>query len=407
LFILRILYNLLIIIIIPFAVPMGFLFALKRKEDEDYFQRFGFISFPEAPAKTVWFHCASVGEVRSLKQLLNTFKLKYPDAEFIISTTTATGKAIAEKELKPYFAFLLPIENSVAISYILYCMNVKATVIIDTELWPNFITSTSKHAPLFLVNARISDRSFGGYMKIRRIISPLLGKFEHIFTKSDEDTARFAAIKGDSGNISTLGNIKFSEFDGEPDLSFISQLGDKPFIIAASTHRGEESVIVTAFLKSGFEGRLVIAPRHLNRTDECLNILKTAGLTACRLTEFNPSCRVVVADIFGQLEALYKQADRIFIGGSIVSTGGHNIFEALRFGRHVAVGVNMQNFKEIYELANKYNLVTTVNNEDELSVFFSSEEPEGDFSGLKSEIQSSAEERLDEFLEALKVALTD
>ncbi|QAR34205.1 3-deoxy-D-manno-octulosonic acid transferase [Geovibrio thiophilus] len=406
-FILRILYNLLIIIIIPFAVPLGFLFALKKKEDADYFQRFGFITFPEPPAKTVWFHCASVGEVRSLKQLINAFRRRYPDAEFIISTTTATGKAIAEKELKPYFAFLLPIENPIAIPYILYCMNVRATVIIDTELWPNFITSTSKHAPLFLVNARISDRSLGGYMRIRRIISPLLHKFEHIFTKSDEDTARFAAIKGDSANISTLGNIKFSEFEGEPDLSVIKPITDKPFIVAASTHKGEETAVINAFLASGFDGRLVIAPRHLHRTEECLSLLKSAGLNPCALTGFDPCCSAVVADVFGQLEALYRTADRIFIGGSITNIGGHNIFEALRFGRHVAVGPNMQNFREIYELAAEYRLVTTAANEHELAEFFSSPEPEGNFEGFRAEVQASADERLGRFLEAMKVALID
>ncbi|MGE4497476.1 MAG: 3-deoxy-D-manno-octulosonic acid transferase [Deferribacterales bacterium] len=400
-------YNFLIILIIPVAVPLGFLFALRKKEDADYFQRFGFITFPEPPAKTVWFHCASVGEVRSLKQLINAFRRRYPDAEFMISTTTATGKAIAEKELKPYFAFLLPIENPIAISYILYCMNVKAAVIIDTELWPNFITGTSKHVPLFLVNARISDRSLGGYMKIRRVISPLLHKFEHIFTKSDEDTARFAALKGNSENITTLGNIKFSDFDDEPDLSLIKPLTDMPFAAAASTHKGEETAVINAFLKSGFQGRLVIAPRHLNRTAECLSLLKSSGLRACTLTEFDPGCNAVVADIFGQLEALYKTADRIFIGGSIANVGGHNIFEALRFGRHAAVGRNMQNFREIYELAVKYNLITTVEDEDGLAAFFSSPEPEGDFSGFRAEVQASADTRLFKFLEAMKVALAD
>ncbi|WP_265821954.1 3-deoxy-D-manno-octulosonic acid transferase [Geovibrio ferrireducens] len=406
-FILRILYNLFIIILIPFAVPIGFLIALRKKEDADYFQRFGFITFPEPPAKTVWFHCASVGEVRSLKQLINAFRRRYPDAEFMISTTTATGKAIAEKELKPYFAFLLPIENPIAISYILYCMNVKATVIIDTELWPNFISSTSKHAPLFLVNARISDRSLGGYMKIRRVISPLLHKFEHIFTKSEEDTARFAALKGSSEGISTLGNIKFSEFDGEPDLSVIKPLNDRPFIAAASTHKSEEEAAVKAFRKSGFAGRLIIAPRHLNRTDECLALLKSSGLRACTLTEFNPDCDAVVVNVFGQLEALYRTADRIFIGGSIANVGGHNIFEALRFGRHVAVGPNMQNFREIYELAIKYNLVTTVKGEEELAAFFAAPEPEGSFGDFRAEVQASADERLSKFLEAIKVALAD
>lgn len=406
-FILKILYNLLIIILVPFILPIGYLFAEARKESENYFQRFGFITFPEPPEKMVWFHCASVGEVRSLKRLINLFERTYPDVKFMISTTTATGRKIAEKELKPFFSFLLPIENSLAISYIMHCMNVKATVIIDTELWPNFIQATSNRAPLFLVNARISDKSIKGYKKIRFVTSLLLNKFTHIFTKSDIDTERFAYLKGNPENITTLGNIKFNEFETEPDISAVSHITDKPFVIAASTHKGEEKLVVDAFLNSGFNGRLIIAPRHINRVEECLNILKNAGLKPCVLSEFSKESNAVVIDSFGKLEALYKLADKIFIGGSIAKVGGHNIFEALQFGKHIAVGENMQNFKEIYDVASEFSLVTTCSTENELSTFFSSIQTEGNFDGFHKWVQHSADERLKTFLEALRFVLTN
>lgn len=400
-------YNLLILLIIPIALPIGYLVALKKKEDKDYFERFGFINFPEPPGETVWFHCASVGEARSLKRLLTSFRERFPKTAFMISTTTATGKNVAEKELKPFFAFLLPIENPVAIPYIVKCMNVKAVVIIDTELWPNFITGTSKHVPLFLVNARISDKSYGSYKKIRILLAPLLVKFTHIFTKSGADTERFAYLKGSGDNISTLGNIKFGEFNTETDITKIAPVTDRPFAVCASTHKGEEAFVIKAFKESGYKGRLIIAPRHMNRTGECLVMLKEAGIEACLLSGFNREADAVVIDSFGLLEALYKTADKIFIGGSVANIGGHNIFEALQFGRHIAVGSNMQNFREIYELAKKHGLAATVTNEKELALYLSEPTAAGDFEGFEKEIMDSANKRLKVFLKELSFVLGD
>ena len=110
-FILKIFYNLLIAAVVPAAVPAGYLVALKKKEDEDYFERFGFITMPEPAERSVWFHCASVGEVRSLKSVVDFIGDEFPDIKIIISTTTASGKRMAETELDPYFSFLLPVEN--------------------------------------------------------------------------------------------------------------------------------------------------------------------------------------------------------------------------------------------------------------------------------------------------------
>lgn len=405
--ILRILYNLFILLIIPIALPIGYLVALKKKEEKNYFERFGFINFPEAPAKTVWFHCASVGEARSLKRLIATFKKLYPDSEFIISTTTATGRDVAMSELKLFFAFLLPIENFVAIPYIVQCMNVRAVVIIDTEIWPNFITGTSKHVPLYLVNARISDKSFGSYKKIGFLIKPLLNKFTHIYTKSEIDTERFAQLKGSNESITTLGNIKFGEFNTEVELTKIAHLEDRPFVLAASTHKGEEAFVIKAFKESGHSGRLVIAARHMNRNAECLELLKQEGFSPCYLSDFKSISDAVVIDSFGLLEALYKTADKIFIGGSIANVGGHNIFEALQFGRHISVGPKMHNFREIYEIAQKYQLVTTVTNEKELAHYYATPTQEGDFCGFENEITDSAEKRLMTFLKELNFVFTD
>ncbi|WP_051135333.1 3-deoxy-D-manno-octulosonic acid transferase [Limisalsivibrio acetivorans] len=378
---------------------------MRTKEDKDYFQRFGFIMFPEPPESSVWFHCASVGEVRSLKTLISNLKDRFPETEIIISTTTATGKDIAEKELKPFASFLLPIENSFAIRHIIEYMNVRALVIVDTELWPNLITTASKHTQLYLVNGRISDRSMNSYRRIRFIISPLLKSFEFIFTKSGEDRDRFTELKGSSEGIEVLGNIKYYEVNLEPEDKAAAPLAGTDFFFAASTHKGEEEAALNAWIKSGKRGRVVIAPRHMNRVSEVYEEAKRAGLRVCRLTTFNENCEAVVVDLFGQLEPLYKHARKIFIGGSIADVGGHNIFEALQFGKCAAVGPNMHNFREIYSMAAKHGMVCTVHNEEEMAVFIKEDRcvPDGD--AFMDELRSSAEHKLDRFLEALNESL--
>ncbi len=128
--------------------------------------------------------------IRSLKSTIEFITEEFPDVKIIISTTTATGKKMAQAELDPYFAFLLPIENSMSIDHIIDYMNIKAVFIVDTELWPNFIRIASKTSRLFLLNGRISDRTFNSYQRFSFLFRRLLNKFETIYTKSPEDTEK-------------------------------------------------------------------------------------------------------------------------------------------------------------------------------------------------------------------------
>lgn len=388
-FILKILYSLLLFVIIPFALPIGYLVALKKGEDKDFFQRLGFISFPEEAEKSVWFHCASVGEVRSLKLITDMVRADFPDMKILISTTTATGKAEAEKTIEGCFAFLLPLENPMAVEHIISYMNVKALILVDTELWPSLIRAASRHTRLFLFNARISDRTFKSYMRFRFIFGRLLSKFETIYTKSEEDTERFTAITDKKNNIVTLGNIKFQTRKPAPEKDIFAYLDGLSIFAAASTHAGEEKTAVEAFIKAGAQDRIVIAPRHKNRTQEAVNEAKKAGLTVSTLSEKNASTQAVVVDRFGTLEELYSVSERIFVGGSMNGTGGHNIYEALQFEKTVCVGSNMSNFAEIYHRAASHNTVYTVNNADEMAQYLVKDIENPDFAGLFDEIDSS------------------
>lgn len=369
-------------------MPIGYLMALKRKEDGDFFERFGVIAFPQPPEKSVWFHCASVGEVRSLKLITDMIQSDMPELKIIISTTTATGKAEAQKLIKPYHAFLLPLENSLATAHIIDYMNVRALILIDTELWPLFISTVAKHTRLFLLNARLSDRTVKSYIRFSFIFARLLSKFEKIYTKSPVDTERFTAVTGNGDKIVTLGNIKFQNRANAPEQKIFSHLSGHKIFSAASTHPGEDEIIIEAFKNSKSCDRLVIAPRHINRSQEICSLAEKAGLTVSLLSELSEKTDCVVVDRFGALEELYIASAKIFIGGSLDSTGGHNIYEALQFRKTVCMGPNMANFAEIGELAVKYNTASTVKNSAELAAYIDSAEQEADFDGLFNEIDT-------------------
>lgn len=393
-FILKILYNLLIALIVPFAVPFGYLIALRKKEDEDYFERYGFITFPEPPERTVWFHCASVGEVRSLKSVMEFIKDQFPGIKIIVSTTTATGKKMANTELEPYYAFLLPLENSMSISHIIDYMNVKAVFIVDTELWPNMIRVSGKKSRLFLINGRISDRTFRSYMKFRFIFRRLLSRFETIYTKSEADTEKFAGIKGTGDGIVTLGNIKFQSRAEKIDSGIFNFLKSHKVFAAASTHGGEEETVLQAFRDCSGCDRLVLAPRHINRIQEAVKLAKDMGFTVSLLAERDGSCDVTIVDRFGTLEELYAMADKIYIGGSMNGTGGHNIFEALQFEKHVSTGPNMSNFQEISDLAHQYGVSATVKDAAELTAYIDSEQTGADFQQFFAALDSDRNKKL-------------
>jgi len=400
-FILKTLYNLLIFIILPFALPIGYLIALKKKEDDDFFQRFGFITFPEPPEKTLWFHCASVGEVRSLSSISSFIKSNYPDTKIIISTTTATGKKMAETEIEPYFAFLLPLENSMAFEHIIDYMNVKAVVIVDTELWPNLIRIASKHAKVFLLNGRMSDKTFKSYLRYSLIFGRLLNKFETIFTKSERDSEKFEAVKGNREGIITLGNIKFQSRKELNNSGLFAFLKGKTLFSAASTHSGEEEIICNSFKNSDKYDRLVIAPRHLSRIKDAYDTAKKSGLTVSKLAERNPDTDVVIVDRFGALEELYTESDKIFIGGSLNNTGGHNIFEALQFEKSVCTGEQMFNFQEISDIAIKNKVSTTVKDEAELTEYLRKDNSSADFGSFFEELEKDNNRKLTSLKEVL------
>ena len=369
--ILLFIYNFILIILTPVLSIAGYFILRRKNKHQHYWERFGFIRIDDfKPVKSVWFHCASVGEVRSIKKIVDTLRQDNKDISIIISTMTATGRQIAVDYIKADKAFLLPIENSRAVSMIISYMNVSVLVIVDTELWPNLIFTASNQIPVFLINGRISDKTYKTYKRFKFIFKSVLKRFSAIMTKSELDEERFTNILGKSSKIITAGNIKFQERKSKDSVKTIKELENIKFFLAASTHKGEEEIILSWFNGSmeGFD-KLIFVPRHIERSAEVKEIIEKQGYSVSLYSENDFSKQVMIIDAFGLLEGLYILADKIFIGGSLKEIGGHNIYEALQFEKTVAVGKFMFSFKEIFDEAKEFGLVKVINNKEDALQF--------------------------------------
>lgn len=369
--ILLFIYNFILIILTPVLSIAGYFILRRKNKHQHYWERFGFIRIDDfKPVKSVWFHCASVGEVRSIKKIVDTLRQDNKDISIIISTMTATGRQIAVDYIKADKAFLLPIENSRAVSMIISYMNVSVLVIVDTELWPNLIFTASNQIPVFLINGRISDKTYKTYKRFKFIFKSVLKRFSAIMTKSELDEERFTNILGKSSKIITAGNIKFQERKSKDSVKIIKELENVKFFLAASTHKGEEEIILSWFNGSmeRFD-KLIFVPRHIERSAEVKEIIEKQGYSVSLYSENDFSKQVMIIDAFGLLEGLYILADKIFIGGSLKEIGGHNIYEALQFEKTVAVGKFMFSFKEIFDEAKEFGLVKVINNKEDALQF--------------------------------------
>ncbi len=382
---LLIFYRLLLYILLPIVLPIAY-HLLKKKGDHLHFaERAGIVKLNDAPYKqSIWFHAASVGEVRSIKPIIDRLRIEKPDYKIVVSTFTQTGRAEAINYIKADEAFLIPLENHLAIAHIMTLMGTKVFVVVDTEIWPNMIYTAAKQAKLIMINARISDKTMKSYKRFSFIFGGVLKQFNTILTKSKIDTERFKSIIGGDKNIQFAGNIKFQSRKNIEDMQRIDEL--KNYFFIASTHASEEEQILKAYKQQSRKyDKIVIAPRHIKRTDEIIEVAQKLGYTTSKFSENDFSGEVVLVDAFGQLERLYAHATNIFIGGSLVNIGGHNIYEASQFRKHVYVGKYTHSFQDVVDIAVEHKVATVV--EDISDIF--TENNDSNFDQFFNEIDTT------------------
>ena len=313
-------------------------------------------------------HCVSVGETQAARPLIQGLKKRFPDHSIAISTTTLTGQNIAREVFKGQVekVFYFPFDWRWIIRKTLYAVNPSLVLIMETELWPNFLRECqARGLPVAIVNGRLSEQSFRRYKIISGFMSRVLGALSLAAVQTESDAKRLRALGLDAAKIFVTGSTKFDAV-AEPSTDkltsdfrerFKLDLGAPPLILAASTHAPEERILINALRQvisgSQLKSRLMIAPRHPERFREVAALIQGSGFQSTKRTAApSPSdglCEVILLDSIGELTAIYSLASIVFVGGSIANTGGHNILEPAAAGVPVVTGPHTLNFKQIVE----------------------------------------------------------
>jgi 3-deoxy-D-manno-octulosonic-acid transferase len=319
----------------------------------------------------IWIHAVSVGETLAVAGLVKQLQQRYPDRRVFLSSVTAAGREAGEKKLPGVAGqFYLPFDWKWAVRRVLRQIRPSVLVIVETELWPNLLkTVRESGCRTILVNARVSDRSFPGYRLGRPFMRCVLENITRICAQTATDAERFQALGARPGRISVTGNLKF---DGRaPEFgSFGMRIRDilagesrSPVFVAGSTMRGEEPLVLEAWrrIHDKYQRALMIlAPRHPARFDEVAEMLLAQQLSTIRRTSLSENdgemrrqisqTEILLLDTIGELAEIVGVADLVFVGGSLVPTGGHNIVEPAYWGKPILFGPHMHNFRDVASL---------------------------------------------------------
>ena len=335
---------------------------VNRKYVGSVFQRLGRLPVVlRSPNPAIWVHAVSVGEALTAIPLIESLRTRFPGYRVIVSTTTATGQAVAKSRIAAADGFCyFPFDWRFSVIGSLDTIRPSLVILMESELWPNFLrTCSDRRIPVVVANGRISDRSFARSMRFRSLVQHVYRQVSYFAMQSEVDAERARLLGARPESISVCGNMKYdvSEADTAPVVDQILQdLSSVPLVIAGSTSAGEEELILAAFATlrrtHGLEKtRLLIAPRHPQRFDEVARLLEASGLSYVRRLSLSPETPAevdaILLDSIGELARLYRYAAVVFIGGSLVPKGGHNILEAALHGRPIVVGPFMENFREM------------------------------------------------------------
>lgn len=305
----------------------------------------------------IWIHGASVGEVLAAAALIE--KLRALNIRILLTSGTVTSAAIVARRFPPDIIHqYVPYDSPLYVTRFLDHWRPSLALFIESDLWPNLIlSSAARRLPMVLINGRMSPRSFPRWRRVSGTISALLEKFDICLAQSDVDAERFAALG--SRNVITTGNLKLDLAAPPADSlkleRLISMTRGRPMIVAASTHPGEEEILIeTHRTLSGFFPSLltIIVPRHPDRGAAIARMIAASGLKpASRSREDLPSAAtdIYVADTLGELGLFYRLAPTVFMGGSLVEHGGQNPIEAVKLGASIVHGPHVFNFSDVYE----------------------------------------------------------
>jgi len=359
-------YNLLLWFFSPFLFLFFIYRTWKRNESlTGLRERLGFHRFAtkNVHSSTVWIHAVSVGEVKIADTVTKTILNSNPELRIYVSTVTQTGRSEALKILGVEKVFYLPFDFISSVKRILRSISPDILVIIETEIWPNLIKQTRKDGcPVFIVNARLSDRSFCRYNSFRFFFNPIFQLLTKVVARGEKDAEYFFHLG--ASDVIVSGDLKYDSINDPPvykknsvDFRVSSIFSLKNIILAGSTHEGEEEMIVDSFVKlrrKFSKINLIIAPRHLNRIksiEEKIRKMDQNSILWSSISQpFPEDGQIIILDVMGELSKLYSCAVFAFVGGSLVKHGGQNPIEVAVCGIPVIFGPHMYNFNQVANL---------------------------------------------------------
>ena len=356
----RIAYNLLLWLLLPQAL-LHLLWRARRQPAylQHMGERFGRIA-SDAGGPFIWVHAVSVGETRAAAPLIAALQKKYPGHTILLTHMTPTGREAGEALFGDgVVRCYLPYDFPFGVARFLDHFKPVCGILLETEIWPNLIEACRRRAiPVYLVNARLSEKSFRRYRRFSALAATALRGLTAVAAQGADDAARFRALGADA--VTTLGNLKF-DFVPDPGLSargagWRTQYGAaRPVLLLASTREGEEALLLDALAGVDAAGWLVvIVPRHPQRFDEVAALLDRWAVPYQRRSSAQAvaaSTRVLLGDSMGEMVAYYAACDVAIIGGSFLPFGAHNLIEACALGKPVVVGPHDYNFAETVRLA--------------------------------------------------------
>jgi 3-deoxy-D-manno-octulosonic-acid transferase len=333
-----------------------------------------------AGREVVWVHAVSVGEVMAATRLIRELRDALPGWVIAVSTTTETGQRLAKERLTGSPVFYIPLDFRFAVRRYLQVLRPKMLVLMESELWPRLIHECAKDGvPVAVVNARVSDRSFPRYMRLRRLWRPFLREVSVFLAQSEETAERLVKIGAPAERVRVTGNLKYDvQATGENAMTkqIGSLLSKSRLIAAGSTLDGEEDALLAAWpviQKAVPDAALLIAPRHPDRFEEVLGLIRASGYPFFRcsqlLTATEPvlSGTILLLDTIGDLASVYSLGTAAFVGGSLVAKGGHSPLEPAQFGVPVVMGASYENFREVVGRMTEADGIRIVKDKEELA----------------------------------------
>lgn len=372
------LYSLLLFLVLILGTPFWLVrMATSGRYRRGLAQRLGFVPADLtailAGRPVLWLHAVSVGEVLAATELIASLERTYPAHTIAISTTTEAGQRVARERFPQNAVFFLPLDFALLIRRYLRILRPQLLLLMESELWPNLMRECHRSgAAVVVINARISDRSFPRYRRLRHLWRPLLRPVSLFLAQGQETADRLRAIGVPSQKVQTTGNLKF-DVKAAPQGSIFTAIKaalppGAPSLIAGSTLEGEEALLLTAWpevLRAQPSAVLLLAPRHTPRFAAVVELARQTGFTVHRASTLAATLPIspgdiVVLDTIGDLAGLYALATAAFLGGSLVPAGGHNPLEPARFGVPVIMGPSFENFREIVTMLQASNAIQVV-----------------------------------------------